>query len=846
VTDESVFAAALAIPDPAQRAAYLDRACAGRPDLRREVEELLSAHAADNPPDRPPADLGRTGAYEPPAERPGASVGPYKLLQQIGEGGMGTVFMAEQTAPVRRKVALKVIKPGMDTAQVVARFEQERQALALMDHPNIAKVLDAGTTESGHPYFVMELVKGVPLTKFCDDNQLTPRERLELFVPVCQAIQHAHQKGVIHRDIKPANVLVAPYDGKPVPRVIDFGVAKAMGQPLTERTLVTGFGNVVGTLEYMSPEQAELNQLDIDTRSDVYSLGVLLYELLTGTTPLDRKRLGQAALLEVLRVIREEEPPRPSVRLSSTAEVPSIAANRGLEPRQLSGLVRGELDWIAMKALEKDRTRRYESAAALGREIQRYLDDEPVEACPPSLSYRLRKSVRKHRNLVATATAFALVLVLCTVVTAWEAVLARQAEKNARIDEEAAQSAEKRARDEKARAEQHAATVQAWGTFFSHDLLFLDDTVHPRIKGNEELLVVVNRMARKLEGRFRDQPEVELLLRDRVCAVYHSLHLFAAAKPHLERELALCRQLHGEEEEDTLLLKNRLAELYSQLGEYAKAGPLFLSCLDAYRHGKGGGPDEVQDTLRSLAEVYLRTGECDRAEAMFLDNLRRLRAEKGEEQANLADAMIGMGDVCRAQGKQERAEGYYRKSWEARRTKCGSDSSQTMKALAALADFYCAQRNYEQVELLFKEQKEDGWGLGFRTEEETARGLDALAASRLARKQYPEAEEVSRRSVEIWEEVFPDGWRHFSALSLLGGSLLGQSKWADAESPLVQGYQGMKERQGQIPPQEKFCLIEAVARLVQLYQATGKKDKAAEWGKKLEEMKAATKPPVKP
>jgi tetratricopeptide (TPR) repeat protein len=321
---------------------------------------------------------------------------------------MGTVWMAQQTEPVKRLVALKLIKPGMDSKQVIARFEAERQALALMDHPNIARVLDADATSTGRPYFVMDLVKGVPLTRYCDEHRLTPRERLELFLPVCQAIQHAHQKGIIHRDIKPSNVLVASYDGKPVPKVIDFGVAKATGQQLTEHSLVTGFGAVVGTLEYMSPEQAELNQLDIDTRSDIYSLGVLLYELLTGSTPLDKKRLHQTAMLEVLRIIREEEPPRPSTRLSTTEELPTVAANRGLEPRKLSGVVRGELDWIVMKALEKDRNRRYETANGFAMDVQRYLADEPVLACPPSAAYRLRKFVRRHQAGLLTTAALLL------------------------------------------------------------------------------------------------------------------------------------------------------------------------------------------------------------------------------------------------------------------------------------------------------------------------------------------------------------------------------------------------------------------------------------------------------
>src|SRR5262245_18280920 len=395
---QSVFLAAIEIADHAARAALLTRECGDDAGLRERVDELLRAH--DQPgsllDDPTVAEATRAAPAQDadPADAPrrwegvGPVIGPYKLLQQIGEGGMGTVYMAEQTHPVQRLVALKVIKPGMDSQQVIARFEAERQALALMDHPHIASVLDAGTTAAGRPYFVMELVKGVPITRYCDKPHLTPGTRLGLIIPVCQAILHAHQKGIIHRDLKPSNVLVAEYDDRPVAKVIDFGVAKATGPRLTERTMFTELGQVVGTLEYMSPEQAKLNALDIDTRSDIYALGVLLYELLTGTTPFEKKRLHEAAFDEMLRIIREEEPQKPSTRLSATEELPAIAANRGLEPNKLSGLMRGELDWIVMKCLEKDRNQRYETANGFAMDIQRYLADEPVLAGPPSAGYR--------------------------------------------------------------------------------------------------------------------------------------------------------------------------------------------------------------------------------------------------------------------------------------------------------------------------------------------------------------------------------------------------------------------------------------------------------------------------
>ncbi|MCI0357904.1 MAG: protein kinase, partial [Planctomycetaceae bacterium] len=435
--EQSIFLQAIALAAPAERAAFLDEACRDKPKLRADLNALLAAH------DRlggalPPTGADLSGPEAAPStglptssssEVRGTIIGSYKLIEQIGEGGMGTVWMAQQTEPVKRVVALKLIKAGMDSKQVIARFEAERQALALMEHPNIAKVLDGGTVGQtfwsadraagrqeclphvGRPYFVMDLVKGVPITKYCDEHHLTLRLRLELFIPVCHAIQHAHQKGIIHRDLKPSNVLVALYDGKPVPKVIDFGVAKAAGQPLIDKTLVTGFGNLVGTLEYMSPEQAEINQLDIDTRSDIYSPGVLLYELLVGSPPFSRKELEKAGMLEMLRVIREQEPSKPSTKLSSSDALPTLSANRGTEPAKLTKLVRGELDWIVMKALEKDRNRRYETANGFAADLQRYLADEPVLACPPSAWYRLRKFAQRNKGPVLAAMILLVMLI---------------------------------------------------------------------------------------------------------------------------------------------------------------------------------------------------------------------------------------------------------------------------------------------------------------------------------------------------------------------------------------------------------------------------------------------------
>ncbi len=445
-----IFSGALELAEPIARARFLNEACGQDPVLRKRIEALLhNAAQASRFMHSPPHDVART-TDQPVPEKPGTQIGPYKLLQQIGEGGMGVVYMAEQTKPVERRVALKIIKPGMDTKQVIARFEAERQALAMMDHPNIARVLDAGTTEessrhtpcavevdgtrsvpttlltSGRPFFVMELVKGVTITDYCDAHHLTPKERLELFLPVLNAVQHAHQKGIIHRDIKPSNVLVAEYDNQAVPKVIDFGVAKATNQRLTDKTMFTQYGQLIGTLEYMSPEQAKLNQMDIDTRSDIYSLGVLLYELLTGDTPFDRKRLRSAAFDEMMRIIREEEPPMPSTRLTTSAMLASVSANRSTEPRKLSTLVRGELDWIVMKAMEKERSRRYETPNAFADDIQRFLKQEAITARPASAAYRFKKFTQRNRSVVIAGSLIAATLILGFGISTWQAIRANQ------------------------------------------------------------------------------------------------------------------------------------------------------------------------------------------------------------------------------------------------------------------------------------------------------------------------------------------------------------------------------------------------------------------------------------
>ena len=571
MTEREIFTIALTRENPAERAAFLDEACSGDDALRLRVESLLVEYQRLGSFMDVPSTLNQA-----PQERLGTQIGPYKLLQQIGEGGMGVVYMAEQTEPVKRKVALKLIKPGMDSHQVIARFEAERQALAMMDHVNIARVLDAGTIglsiddfqfsidgkppaqsaienqkseieNVGRPYFVMELIHGVPITKYSDDNHLTPRQRLELFVPVCHAIQHAHQKGIIHRDIKPSNVMITLYDGKPVPKVIDFGVAKATEQKLTERTLFTQYGTMVGTLEYMSPEQAEMSAVGVDTRSDIYSLGVLLYELLTGSTPLSRKRMKEAGYAEILRLIKEEEPPRPSTRLSeSGGALASISAQRKTEPGQLSKLMRGELDWIVMKTLEKDRNRRYETANGFAADVQRYLNDEAVQACPPSAGYRLRKFVRRNLGAVTTVSLLIAMLFFGTTVSTWQAIRATLAEGLA----EQHSHAENQARIEAEANFQNAR--EAGDQFFTRvsESRLLDEPGLQPLR--TELLETAARYYQRLTIRESDDPQAladVTLSHLRLAQAYYQAGLFGRHLSALDEGMRLAERLFREHPE---------------------------------------------------------------------------------------------------------------------------------------------------------------------------------------------------------------------------------------------------------------------------------------------------------
>jgi serine/threonine protein kinase/tetratricopeptide (TPR) repeat protein len=665
---QAVFQAALEAPDPAARAAVLERECATDPEVSRRVQALLQAY--ENPAsilDRPPVAAVPVTVDDAPPERPGTMIGSYKLIEPIGEGGMGTVWMAQQTEPVKRLVAVKVIKAGMDSKQVIARFEAERQALALMDHPNIARVLDGGTTGAGRPYFVMDLVKGVPITRYCDEHHLTPRQRLELFLPVCQAVQHAHQKGVIHRDLKPTNVLVALYDGKPVPKVIDFGVAKAAGQSLTDKTLVTGFGVIVGTLEYMSPEQAEVNQIDIDTRSDIYSLGVVLYELLAGSPPFTRKELEKAGVLEMLRVIREQEPSKPSTKLSTAEGLPTLAANRGTEPAKLTKLVRGELDWIVMKALEKDRNRRYETANGFAMDVQRYLADEAVLACPPSAGYRFKKFMRRNKGPVIAVSVILLCLVAGIIGTSAGLIWAV------------------RERDDKAKALIAEAKVRDQAMTSLRDLV--DDIVENQMargttmtEENKEFLRKIikhfesfaaltaddaDSRAIRAEGYYRvgrmryflgEMKEAETALADGL-ALYQRLAVEFPNKPEFLREVARCHHILG--------------QLYWKTDRLTKAETGYADALAIQKPLVAEFPrpefrQELARSHNSLGILLAITGRLEKAETAYGDAIAiqtPLAAEfpaRSEFRWELASSHLNLGTLFANTSRPKDAETAYR------------------------------------------------------------------------------------------------------------------------------------------------------------------------------------------
>jgi eukaryotic-like serine/threonine-protein kinase len=635
----AIFTESLARESEAERSKYLDDACQGDPQVRGRVEKLLRAHSdAGNFLGGPSPVVAATIDFSSNAELPGSQIGPYRLLEQIGEGGMGVVYHASQREPIHRKVALKIIKPGMDTHEVVKRFEAERQALAMMDHPNIAKVFDGGVTDTGRPYFAMELVRGKPITDYCDREQLSTRERLTLLVAVCQGVQHAHQKGIIHRDIKPSNILIKVYDVRPVPVVIDFGIAKAMGQQLSEHSLHTAFDQMVGTPLYMSPEQAGQSGVDVDTRSDIYSLGVLLYELLTGCTPFEKDALRKSGVDEMRRIICEVDPPRPSARVSTlqAADLSTVCDRRHTDPRKLSSQLRGELDWIVMKTLEKDRDRRYATANDLAADIERYLHDEPVQACPPSAAYRFTKFARRNRTALITSGLVALALIVGTGVSIWQAIRATHAELAAIAE-----------RDEKERAEQR--TAQALQTA-------------------EERLQFGRQAVDDMYTQF-----AEKWLAQRA-------ELTAVQKQFLEKALAFYQRLATEESDDstvrfeTAKAQQRMGAIQSRLGQHSEAeASLYRACelLQQLVREKPDDPQyrdwlaQTQSKLGPLLALIGRTPEAERELRSALETHQTLAAQfpgEAKYQMDLAHSHERLGDLLEPAGRSREAEAAYRQS----------------------------------------------------------------------------------------------------------------------------------------------------------------------------------------
>jgi serine/threonine protein kinase/tetratricopeptide (TPR) repeat protein len=797
-----------------QRADFVREAAAGDPLLLQRVDALLKAHGEPNlmlDGNRlvPTADTPQS------SERPGTVIGPYKLMEQIGEGGMGLVFVAEQQQPVRRKVALKVIKPGMDTRQVIARFEAERQALALMDHPNIAKVLDGGGTASGRPYFVMELVKGVPITDYCDQNQVPIRQRLELFVHVCQAVQHAHQKGIIHRDIKPSNVLVVSQDGTPLVKVIDFGVAKAVGQQLTDKTIYTQFAQLVGTPLYMSPEQAGHSGIDVDTRTDIYALGVLLYELLTGTTPFARERFREVDYDEMRRIIREEEPPKPSTRISTLGQAATtVSARRQSDPKRLSRLFRGELDWIVMKALEKDRGRRYDTASAFAADVQHYLADEPVEACPPSAWYRLRKFVRRNKNKV-TAAAVMLALVLAgTAVSTWQAVRATRAEQQTGKALEQTRAAldaltedvvetmftKQSALDKKEKA--FLRKVLRFYETFNHQSGESAEARHLRVKayfnvahlrgllGGHRDAVAGFRQAEALLEQLAAEFPQEAEYREKLARTESNLGVELArlgyqadAETAFLRGIALRTQLTDDFPKE-LDYRLELANIYNNLGylrelqhNYAAAEQNYRLALDLKQQLVADAGDrprfrvELSAGLSALGRLLARQEKYGESEKVFRQAVRAQEEQIGKgpatatDRQKLATCYSGLGIALTYLKRPEEAETALRKALEVRR-KLADDFPGVLehrqnlaRDMHNLAYFLTRQGKHAAAEAPYREALELRKAIVAQAgpvpeyRRDLAESYQSLGCLLDVTRQPKEAESAGRAALEIWQQL---------------------------------------------------------------------------------------------
>ena len=800
-----------------ERAAFLDRLAQSEPSLRAQIEDMLEALQEAGPflsePTRRYGDASPTAdstaaetVVAAMREGPGTRIGPYKILQLIGEGGFGSVFMAEQEKPVSRRVALKIIKLGMDTRQVVARFEQERQALAMMEHPNIAKVLDAGATDTGRPFFVMELVKGDPIVEYCDKNNLSIDDRLELFAQVCNAVQHAHTKGIIHRDLKPSNILVSTQDGRPHTKVIDFGIAKATASKLTEKTLFTEHRALIGTPEYMSPEQAEGN-LDIDTRTDVYSLGVLLYELLTGTTPFTGKELRSAAYGELQRIIREVEPPKPSTRLSSNTDtIASVAAKRHTEPKRLGTLIRGELDWIVMKALEKDRQRRYETANGLAMDIRRYLSGEAVAAAPPSTSYRFRKFVKRNRVVVSAGSAVASALLLGVVAFAWQfkvasdqrdlAVQAQHAEAEQRQLAEAARAEavaqQTEAEKQEAEAKKQAAIASAVVRFQSDMLAAVNPANLPKDPATGEPLkdsvTVVQALEAALkaidEGSLKDSPLVEAGVRTTIGDTFVSLGRYEDALPVLRRALEIRKANYPEGSLEIAQSMDRLAEPLSLVSKHGEAVHLLRESLAIRRRALPANDPSVGTAMNNLAQSLQLQGAYEQAESILRESIAiQEQASTSSDKAGLARTYDNLSKTLTKRNKLDEAEEFMRKALQSRTAAYPPGHPEIALGQNNLATMLLSAKKYGEAEQLYRESLASRRAALPADHPDIASTLSNLGSVLRNQGKLAEAESVYRESLAIKRAILPRGHESIaSSLNGLGLLLKEMDKLDEAET----------------------------------------------------------------
>ena len=857
---EAIYNAVLTKESEAERSAYLDGACGDDLVVRARVEALIKAHEqAGDFLKVPVVDPKVTLDKPAQIEGPGMIVGRYKLLEEIGEGGMAAVYMAEQKHPIRRKVAFKIIKLGMDTKEVLARFEAERQALAMMDHPNVAKVLDAGATDTGRPYFVMELVRGASITEYCDKNKLGTRQRLELFIPVCKAIQHAHHKGIIHRDLKPSNIMVTLHDGKPVPMVIDFGVAKATNQQLTEKTVFTRFAQMIGTPEYMSPEQAEMSGLDIDARTDIYSLGVLLYELLTGTTPFGSEQLRQAGYAEMQRIIRETEPLKPSTKLSTLGQtLTDIAQQRHTSPEMLSRLVRGDLDWIVMKTLEKDRTRRYETAHALGEDVERYLRDEPITAGRPSVLVRCRKFMRRNRALVASTIIILAVLVVGTIVSALLAIgqsRARAEAEDARADAEQAQVEAERARTD---AEFHLGIKEDMMAYFQMGLL---------AQGMEATVgEVLDTISKNIE-QYTGSLQAKATYRQMVGNMYVGLGLYEKAEPLLESASKLFQEEFGSEHSLTIAARRDLAYLYSKQQKHGKALEILKkyaslenltskSAKDHFRaimalvyaYDTAGNYDQAiafvepilenitrimgeeheltVDTQYQLGRLYHRSGKHDKAEKLLKKVMRVPCPQHGYLCPQILDATSRLARISSRKGQYDEAEQLYVKAVEEYRQASGEEHPDTLKMMYDFAEFYLEQYRYEEAaELLEKVVNIRRRVLG-EEHLDTLRSMCRLSYAYKRSGRTDKAKPLIINGLENARHVFGDEhWLTLWYMRSLGDYYKREKRYAEAEQMLVEAVEINRRVHGE---ESVNTLVAMCGDLAEFYCWQGNYDKAGE------------------